>query len=271
MYNNESLSTCRPRYCFTNLSFNLKKKKYITTHHSFLGIILHNNIIMVDWYLTCAVTFVAYCARLNDIGSGGKRWRANNTGGKRNYNDDSKKLNRPGKTPNCVSVFWCEPSENANARRPDDGEQIGTRSDAFGRMTLTAYTIYVAIPHGTASATIVERGRGNASWILSCRPRAHCPVFPTAAVDFSAGPTTTAKTAATGRLPRTRTPVRPLPPPPNALVPPSQKSCPSPLVPRATRRFRRVRNGGRGGYWLSRPTRNRSHVLYHRAAWRARE
>jgi len=67
----------------------------------------------------------------------------------------------------------------------------------------TAVGEHLYMKWGTLRATVVERGRRRRAWTRERREfyRAHCLVFPTAAVDFSAHAATCAA-AATGRLPR---------------------------------------------------------------------
>jgi len=82
----------------------------------------------------------------------------------------------------------------------------------------TAVGEHLYVKWGTLRTTVVERGRRRRAWTRERREfyRAHCLVFPTAAVDFSAH-----TAAATGRLPRPSTapliplrhpfPIRPIP------------------------------------------------------------
>jgi len=120
---------------------------------------------------------------------------------------------------------------------------------------------------GTLRATVVERGRRRRAWTRERREfyRAHCLVFPTAAVDFSAHAATCAA-AATGRLPPpSATPlfcprVAAAPPVSRRLVPSphiqldsegggGHIDCPAPK--RTTWRKSKICMFGVWGYWFS--------------------
>lgn len=149
-------------------------------------------------------------------------------------------------------VFISNRRKTRGARTTEYG--IGTRSDAFGRMTLTMYTTNTLRFHtgrlARRSSSVDEGTRREFYRVALARTarfsRRRRSIFPTTT-------TTTAKTAATGRLPRPNEDARSPPPPPHptshAVLPPS---APPPQPPPRER----VREGGRAGYWLSRPTRN---------------